>query len=263
MGTSNDIRNRVKPGTLGELFSLYLQREMDSRSQGLGKEATSGDVELHDSTPTQPLDPKIAWKEAQGLYRYFPDLENQWIAIVPPGWHQFVNSLEPFAAIPLALGNFPQLIGNSASIFQAQDFLSAKPSFEKKEASKGMVDWANKEADPEIRLFSAGILRLAQDYSEAGKILESLSIDPVWMPLVENEKAALAWHEGYHSEALTIWNRLPISRPVLFNRAMATLFIGDPDEAGKLLQEVVAHFNEGDSWYHLAQLYLNLAEEQI
>ena len=66
--------------------------------------------------------------------------------------------------------------------------------------------------------------------------------------------------EGKAEEAIKIWNRLPDSVPVLFNRGMAALFTDRAAEARKHLKEAIAKLPESSAWHHLGRLYLTLAE---
>jgi hypothetical protein len=77
--------------------------------------------------------------------------------------------------------------------------------------------------------------------------------------LVATARAALAWHRGEWGRALQMWQDLPDSVPVLFNRGMALLFLGQPARAREALQKASADLPETSAWHHLAQLYLALA----
>jgi hypothetical protein len=50
--------------------------------------------------------------------------------------------------------------------------------------------------------------------------------------------------------------------PVLFNRGMAALFLGDAAEARTCLNQAVQQLPEESAWHHLGRLYLALAESR-
>ena len=47
---------------------------------------------------------------------------------------------------------------------------------------------------------------------------------------------------------------------MLFNRGMASLFLGKFADARAALSEAVKQLPEGDGWHHLGRLYLTLAQ---
>jgi hypothetical protein len=84
------------------------------------------------------------------------------------------------------------------------------------------------------------------------------SVPPAWRAAWANEKAALAWQRGRFEEARSQWQALPDSVPVLFNRGMAALFCGHPDEARAALTDAVAQLPDTGAWHHLGRLYLSM-----
>jgi tetratricopeptide (TPR) repeat protein len=111
-------------------------------------------------------------------------------------------------------------------------------------------------------LLSVGVLRLARQFDEAGELLKRLqaSTPADWQAAWANEKAALAWHRGQVQEASALWQKQPLSIPVLFNRGMAALFLGNAADARPLLSKAVDQLSGEDGWHHLGRLYLTLAE---
>src|SRR5580693_5761533 len=95
------------PQALSELFAQYVRNQAAAREQGLGFADTLGDVTPHDTTPVQPVDPALAWKDAVAAATA---TSRTWT--VPTDWPQLVASQEPAVAIAFALGNFPQLVRN-------------------------------------------------------------------------------------------------------------------------------------------------------
>ena len=80
-----------------------------------------------------------------------------------------------------------------------------------------------------------------------------------WRAAHANEEAALAWHRGRADEAAALWQKQSESVPVLFNRGMAALFLGDAVTAHEALTRAAAALPETGAWHHLARLYLALA----
>ncbi len=107
-------------------------------------------------------------------------------------------------------------------------------------------------------LLAAGVLRLAHQFDEAADLLRRKPPSE-WQAAHANEEAALAWHRGRAEEAAALWRRQPESVPVLFNRGMAALFLGDAATARTSLDQAAAALPETGAWHHLARLYLALA----
>jgi tetratricopeptide (TPR) repeat protein len=104
------------------------------------------------------------------------------------------------------------------------------------------------------------VRRLARAYEAAAELLEQGPAVPAeWQQAWQNERAALAWHRGSAEEALALWQEQADSVPALFNRGMASLFLGRPEEARASLGLAVAALPDNSSWHHLGQLYLALA----
>jgi len=111
-------------------------------------------------------------------------------------------------------------------------------------------------------LLAAGVLRVARHFDRAEKLLANLEKDlpAASKTAVANERAAILWSRGQRSEAAKIWNSLPESAPVLFNRGMAAFFLGDKAAARRDLAIAVDKIAESSGWHHLGRLYLALAQ---
>jgi hypothetical protein len=105
------------------------------------------------------------------------------------------------------------------------------------------------------------VLRLARQFDQAAQILTDVQKEApaLRQPGLLNERAALAWHQGKHADALALWSAAPESVPVLFNRGLASLFLDQPGQARSWLTQAVARLPEGSAWHHLGRLYLTLA----
>jgi hypothetical protein len=57
-----------------------------------------------------------------------------------------------------------------------------------------------------------------------------------------------------------MWQAQEPSIPVLFNRGMAALFLGQTEAAQEALRQAAAGLPETSAWHHLARLYLTLAD---
>jgi hypothetical protein len=167
-----------------------------------------------------------------------------------------VSQQEPAVALAFCLGNFPQLVRNLHILLSGEPAaLREGPAHAV--AAPGLLEWPRKvEGDPQ-RLLAAGVLRLARQFDAADALLAAPA--PGWEALHANEQAALAWHRGQGERALELWQQQPDSAPVLFNRGMARLFLGQPDAAIDL-GRAVTMLPETSAWHHLGQLYLALAQ---
>jgi hypothetical protein len=124
-----------------------------------------------------------------------------------------------------------------------------------------LLEWATATRGYPQVLLAAGVLRLARHFETAENLLHSTSKIPAsWQPVRANEEAALAWHCGRAEEALALWQAQKDSVPVLFNRGMASLFLGRISEARTALAESVAQLPDTSAWHHLGHLYLALAD---
>jgi hypothetical protein len=243
------------PLSLAELFSRYLDRQVDAQARGLARPDSGGEVEPYDTSPVQPVDARLAWSGATAAHLDAPKTE--WP--VPPEWGALVAAQEPAVAVPFCLGNFPQLVRDLhplvAGIDPAASHKPVRPL-----PTDGLKAWAQRQKDYPAALLAAGVLRLAQHYDEAEAALgREEDVPPRWRLAHANEAAALAWHRGRHAEALAMWEKQPASVPVLFNRGMALLFLGRAAEARRPLSEAVAGLAETNAWHHLGRLYLTLA----
>ena len=70
----------------------------------------------------------------------------------------------------------------------------------------------------------------------------------------------MRWAQGKPEKAIALWESLPETPAVLFNRGMAALFLNATAKARDLLKKAVAQIPESDGWHHLGRLYLALAE---
>jgi hypothetical protein len=254
----------VQP-SLAKLLTHYLQQQAEAHAAGLSTADLGGEVQPFDAGPVQPIDPRPAWEEAVAAARCLcPGVETRaWQA--PPQWPQLVAAHEPATGLALSMGNFPQLVRNLHLLMQQPVLSSLRPSGGQPVAAPGLLEWATQVAQKRHyphTLLAVGALRLARHFDRAAELLaeQEAAAPAEWRAALANETAALAWHRGQAEEALALWQALPTSTPVLFNRGMAALFSDRPQEARTALSAAVVGLPEAGAWHHLGRLYLALAE---
>jgi hypothetical protein len=238
----------------GELFQRFLREQTAAHAEGLGVTVPEGLVLPFEDSPLRPLDARAAWTDAVAVAVTFPGVTIPTKWTVPPDWPGLLLALEPAADVPFALGNFPQRVRSLTQLLQRQ------PAKLSQLGARGeLQSWSETVTDPLARLLAAGVLRLAGDVDGAAKVLggrfpASLSA------LRANEQAALTWQRGEHAAAQKLWQGQPDSPAVLFNRGLASLFLGEREPARKALDDARAALPESNSWHHLASVYRTLAD---
>jgi tetratricopeptide (TPR) repeat protein len=250
------------PRSLADLFTRYLQQQMAAQTDGLGFADPDGQVVPHEAVPVQPVEPRLAWQDALAALSHLAPGRSASIRDVPPDWPVLVANHEPAVALAFCAGNFPQLVRNLQPLLGNADLTVLRPSAGRPlSVPSPLLEWATgTRAYPQI-LLAAGVLRLCRRFDEAAELLHLPgNVPAAWRAAKANEEAALAWHRGRAEEALDLWCKQESSVPVLFNRGMAALFLGRPDEAHAALTEAVAPLPDTDAWHHLGHLYLALAD---
>lgn len=248
---------------LAELLSRYLHNQASAQAAGLAVPEMCGEVVPFEAAPVQPVDPRLAWDEAVAVVRFLHPKADARSWQAPPDWPNLVQSHEPAAALAFCLGNFPQLVRNLQPLLGG-NLTRLRPTAGRPVAAPSLLAWANQVAEkqqyPQL-LLARSALRLARQFEQAAlPRKDQAAIPQEWRALWANEEAALAWHRGLADEALTLWQAQPESVPVLFNRGMASLFLGQPAAARSHLTRAVAQIPEESAWHHLGRLYLALAE---
>jgi tetratricopeptide (TPR) repeat protein len=245
---------------LSELLNSYLRRQATAQAEGLACPEPTDVVLPYDSAPVQPVDAPLAWADGLGVLRYFPDRPQGLSLKAPPDWPQLVAAQEPAVALPFALGTFPQLVRNLQPLLTADDLPALRQPAPRPIGTPALRTWAGNVQEPAEILLAAGVLRLAGEVDQAAALLNRAAQLPAeWQALRANEEAALCWHQGQCDEALRRWQAQAESVPVLFNRGMASLFLGQPAPAREALAQAVQKLPETSAWHHLASLYLTLA----
>jgi hypothetical protein len=249
------------PQSVVELFRQYLHRQMSAQAQGLGFADPDGLVVPHEAAPAQPVDPRLAWENALAVVPHYHAGRSQPHWEVPPDWPALVAGQEPALAVAFCVGNFPQLVRNLQPLLLGGDLTTLRPSHLRPlSVPTTLLEWAERARGfPQVFL-AVGVLRLARRFDEASALLASVGKVPsAWKALQANEEAALAWHRGNAEEARAAWQAQKASVPVLFNRGMSALFVGETQEAQTSLGAVVQQLPDTNAWHHLTNLYLALA----
>jgi tetratricopeptide (TPR) repeat protein len=246
------------PPLLSALFAEYLRGQTAAHAQGLGFAPPSGEVEPYESVPVQPVDPRQAWTDALAAADHFPGAKATWTA--PADWPTLVAGREPAVALAFCLGNFPQMVRNLHPLLAGGDLTALRAGPTRVAAAPALIEWARTCDDEAQALLAAGVLRVAGQFDAAADVLRRCQPSAEWRAVHANEAAALAWHRGRAEEAAALWRNQPESVPVLFNRGMAALFLGDAAAAAhEALTRATAALPETGAWHHLGRLYLALA----
>ncbi len=248
------------PPRIADLTAGHLGRLDDAEVLANAADAY-GEVQPHEVAVGFRAEPRVAWNAALEALTAFG---RPTVSIpAPADWGSLVVRQEAVAALPFALGNYPQRVRDLGTLFQTANLQDLLPkSIESAPASMGLIKWGTKHVEsgelPHALVASANY-RAARDFDRAAEVLKSAPRSAEWQAIVANEEAALLWHRGEYVQADAAWAKLPDSVPVRFNRGLCALFLGRPNEAKAHLQSAVAGLPETNAWHHLASLYLTLA----
>jgi hypothetical protein len=254
---TQETTNRPTPASIADMFKRYLGGQVAARAEGLGLELPDGEVTPFDAVPVQPVDPKQAWDDALAAVRLFPGVEAKGWS-VPAEWPVLVHGQEPAVALAFSVGNFPQLVRNLQPLLAGGSITALRSDTGRPNAPAGLIEWTSTAKEPAHLVVAAGALRLAHHYDDSERLLKRVTV-AAWKDLLDNETAALAWHRGQFEAAAKMWHTQRPTAPVLFNRGMAALFLGEP-KARMALNEAVKLLPETGAWHHLGRLYLALAD---
>jgi tetratricopeptide (TPR) repeat protein len=249
---------------LADLVARYLEKKAEACA--VGAAASPDEVTPYEAGPVQPIDPKLAWDESLEAIALAGPVANMRSWKAPPAWPSLVAGHEPVVALAMSAANFPQLVRNFHMILQMTDLTALKPQAGRPIPVPELAVWADdlaaRKQFPQM-LLALGTLRLAKQLDAAGEYARKhdAEVPPAWRSAWDNEKAALAWHAGRTDEALAAWQVLEPTVPVLFNRGMAELFLGEVAAAREHLAAAVAQLPETSAWHHLGRLYLTLAQK--
>jgi hypothetical protein len=263
MRTDNETPVHTDRMSLENLFTQYLRGQAGRLAAGAPLPELGSELELHDASPLQGVDPRLAWDEAVAALRTRSPKATLASATAVPDWGGLVAAQEPALDLAFAAGNFPQMVRNLTLLLKGEaPEATSPPRPQGSPTLKAWAEAAGRETYPRP-LLAAGVLRLAKEYDGASRILDSRVADcpDDWKPALRNEQAALAWHAGRTRQALALWQQMGDGFvPALFNQGMAALFLDRPADALDPLRRAVSALPESGSWHHLARLYLTLAE---
>jgi hypothetical protein len=251
---------------LPELFKKYLQDRARAQEAGFAALEVQGDVIPYSATAAPPVDSKLAWTEARSAHSYLASAGDGASWSVPPDWPSLVSYQSGTTAIPFCLGNYPQLVQDYGGLID-EGFLRPKTSSAAFSFSAKLEAWlvsASWQSNAPCPLMAAALLRLGGHLDRSEKMLSDhkKKMPKEYQAAWSNESAALAWHRGQISDAAKSWADQEISAPVMFNRGLVALAMGQMDKAQGYLSQAIRDLAEDDAWHHLAGVYLALAEFQ-
>jgi tetratricopeptide (TPR) repeat protein len=255
----NSEHKEVSVPGLQELFGQLLGQRVRAVAAGFVSERLP-EVVPYEAVPPLAIDAGLAWTEALEAGNAFglatPSFE------CPTGWADLVVNAAPISAVPMCLGNFPQLVRDIKALAEVANLPSLRPQPPATSIdATGVRNWRSSDPSAAVTFVRAGVLRLAGEYAEASRMLAELPERRGKLKTaLLNERAALAWHQGEHERAIDLWNGAREDTPVLFNRAMSLLFSRQAAESRPLFDRALAELPASSGWRQLAELYLAVAE---
>lgn len=252
----------LKQPTISELTAQVVTKMEDAEMVASALDEL-GQVEPHEMTVGLRTDPRTAWTQSiEALGTAVDQLK----VTAPSDWGRLIVRQNAVAALPFAIGNYPQRVRELGTLIQTNDLSKLlEQSKQDSDVSKNLGQWCEKHIEsgkmPQA-MIAAALYRVSGDLETASRTLEVLvkTAPFEWTTTLENERAALLWETGRHAQARAMWESLPDTNPVMFNRGMAALFMGDAKSAIAQLRKLVSQLPESSAWHHLASVYLALAE---
>src|SRR2546428_3426541 len=157
---------------LSELMARFLERHASLPSAA---SQPSGEVVPYEAVPAQPVEPRLAWDEAQAALRCFspkmPSVGQQFTA----DWSTLVASHEPATAITFCAGNFPQLVRDIHTLLSATDLSKLCTAPGQPHCCDAITSWtaelAQTKQGPDL-LLAAGVCRLARYFDRTEEYLK-------------------------------------------------------------------------------------------
>lgn len=223
----------------------------------------ASEVESYEAAAAQAVDPRVAWDGACEALGDCPAFNKP--AQLPTGWATLLAGANSMTGLPMAAGNFPQLVRDWLPMVDAASLHSTLSANGAKPDVAGLQEWIEgcaRTDDPGRLLLAVGLLRLTKRYESAAKLLSSQAPAKNWKTAFANEQAACLWHSGDHAAARKLWASLPDTAATQFNRGMSELFSDNAKAAVPHLKAVAAKLPESSGWHHLGMLYLALAQSR-
>lgn len=237
------------PPSIAELTRGYLERCV-TRPVDV---PTAGLFEPYEVSASFRPEPRMAWNEARFGLTLADTHQSTSEMAMPNDWNTLVQRRDTIAAVACCVGNFPQLLQDIGPLMSVDDLTMFRPDVPGLPTSEPKLT-----GTPTERIVRAALARLEGDFDAAQTWLDSID-DDTMTSLIANERAAVAWHRGDWDTAIAIWNDLPESPMIAFNRGMAALFSGNVTGAIASLGIAVDGLPAESGWQHLANLYLALA----
>jgi len=251
---------KVFPPRMDDLLASFLARQSAAISSG-AESSTGSDVEAYAAVATEAVDPRLAWDGATESLRYFaPGLKLP--TKLPSSWSAIASSLPACNFLPMAAGQFPQLVRDLNSVLEMSP-LKIADGLDSPEV-KRFVQFSAASQEPALWFVAVGVARLTRDFDLAQRVLSAkgslipAELEHAW----SNELAVLNWEQEQPEKAVSIWNSLPESAPVLFNLGIAEMHNQKTHLAVSHFKRAAAMIRESSGWHHLAQLYLAVAESR-
>jgi hypothetical protein len=206
-------------------------------------------VEPHETPSSFTIEPLTAWNEACAVLTGFDSTEKP--GKLPADWSAYVRQSADADFLPMALGHFPQQVRDVTALLARRAVaVPAEPR-----------SWTSGTTEFLDRLRAAAAARVARRFDDAERWLDATTgeTDPARRSLIANERAALAWQRGDRATASRIWNEMPASAPVCFNRGLAALVAGNNAVAVENFAQAATLLPDTSGWRHLADLYRALA----
>lgn len=257
MGTPNP---QPTPPSLASLMSRFLAARVADPS---GSVDTCPAVEPHEAPSGFRTDTRTTWTEALVAVHLGTNAAAS-PTPTPAAWAGISRQLPSRFAVPLCVGNYPQMLGEVSRLFTETDLPSlARPDGTVRAGDPfKLADRARTGSTELSVLLAAGGARLAGQFAEAEVILadSAPSAGEVWSAVWENERTTLLWEQGRFREAIAAWSRLSDGPVKWFNLGMAYLFNGEPAVARGLVTQAATALPETSGWNHLARLYIALCD---
>src|SRR5438132_9183346 len=157
---------------LSELMARFLERHASVPSAA---SQPSGEVVPYEAVPAQPVEPRLAWDEAQAALRCFTPKVSSVGQQFTADWSTLVASHEPAAAIAFCAGNFPQLVRDIHTLLSAKELSKLCPQPAPPHGGVAITSWAAQLAQTKQRpdvLLAAGVCRLARHFDHAEEYLK-------------------------------------------------------------------------------------------
>jgi hypothetical protein len=180
---------------------------------------------------------------------------------VPGTWASGTRNLQPRFAVPLCVGNYPQVLGDPGKLIASRQFSELAELDSASRETEGASSFGSRsiKGQPELSLLIAiAGARLSGRYEQALAAVAAAepTLNGAWRAALENERAAVLWEVGMRREAIAFWEQLPDGPVKSFNLGMAALFTDATGRAATYLGAACATLPDDCSWKHLANLYL-------